>query len=156
MLDDEPSPSTPRQALGLLLESFARTYRYVPERAHAISDPKELPDRLRHLAERHPPLSTWRTWIDDVRLWFVIGRLSDECCCSHDSLLLEMLFVSIDGQPVAAGCWGLSPQGHWVLRHIHEPEKTGLAAPRARQMGATLPLERRDDAHTHGGEAHDR
>jgi len=155
MLDDDSPPYALRHALGLLLESFVRTYRYVPERAHAVSDPKELPDRLRHLTERHPPLSTWRAWRDDVRLWFVIGRLSTECCRSRDSLLLEMLFMSVDGQPVAAGCWGLSPQGQWVLRHIHETEKTGLTASRTRQMAAMLPITRRDDAHAHGGEAHD-
>ena len=89
MLDDDSPPYALRHALGLLLESFVRTYREVPERAHAVSDAKELPDRLRHLTERHPPLSTWRAWRDDVRLWFVIGRLSTECCRSRDSLLLE-------------------------------------------------------------------
>ena len=154
MLDDEPPPYTPRHALGLLLESFARTHRYVPDRAHAITDVEELPDRLRDLTERHPPLSTWRAWMDEARLWFVIGRLSDERFQSRDSLLLEMLFVSVDGQPVAAGCWGLSPDGHWVLRHIHETEKTVLAAPRELQMGARLTAMPRD-AHAHGGQSCD-
>src|SRR5581483_5008724 len=110
MLDDAP-PYTPRHAVGLLLESFARTYPYVPKRALAITDPAELPDKLRHLTESHPPLSTWRAWMDEARLWFVIGRLPNERCRSRDSLLLQMLFVSIDGYPVAAGCWGLSPEG---------------------------------------------
>ena len=144
MLTDAPPQYAPRHAVGLLLESFVRTYRYVPDQAHSITDPEDLPNSLRHLTQLHSPLSTWRAWMDEPRLWFVIGRLSEEHRQSHDSLLLEMLFLSVDGRPVAAGCWGLSPQGRWVLRRIDEPETAGIAAPQSLVWGAKLGLTRRN------------
>jgi hypothetical protein len=141
MLDDESSRCTLRPALGLLLESFARSYRYVPDRATTITDPDALPDRLRPLTESLPPLATWRAWVDEPRLWFIIARLSEERRQWRDLVLLEMLFVSVDGEPVAAGCWGLSAQGRWVLRCIEEPEKVRIA-PRSFGSGARRAVSR--------------
>jgi hypothetical protein len=118
----------------LLLESFVRMHHYVPDQAHAITNPEELPNRLRPLTETLHPLSTWRAWMDEPRLWFVIGRLSDEPCQTCDSLLMEILFVSVDGKPIAAGCWGLSEQGRWVLRRVYDPEKSSMTLPPLRSV----------------------
>jgi hypothetical protein len=115
-------------ALGLLLEHFARTSRYVPDTAQAVTNPDDLPARLLPFTQTDSPLATWRAWIETTRLWFVVGRLSLERYYPRDSLLLEISFLTCDGRLAAAGCWGLSPEGRWALRAFHDTEKVRIAS----------------------------
>lgn len=108
-------------ALALLLESFARQQRYIPECAQPLREDDDLPEGLRRLACTVQPPAVWRAWREDARLWFIVGQTS-ECLAELPSpTVLELLFVSQDAEAVAAGAWCLTRQGIWVFSHLLEP-----------------------------------
>lgn len=108
-------------ALALLLDSFARQRGYIPERAVPVDLAADLPERLRRLAGAIKPPACWRAWSDGPRFWFMIGRVRQRAADAR-SAGLELLFISQDGEPVAAGLWAVGPGGDWALTQVLEPE----------------------------------
>lgn len=121
-MTSDRSRSATNGALTTLLDSFARQRRYVPERATPINAADELPERLRRLTGAIRPPAAWRAWSEGARVWFVIGRAA-KCPRGHSTATaLDLLFLSQDGEAVAAGTWGLAPDGGWALSQILQPE----------------------------------
>lgn len=110
-----------RSAVGLMIESFVRQQRYLPDGARPIGCATDLPPRLQVHARDRGLVTAWRAWAEGARLWFVIGRLSGSYGEASDLLCLEVLFFGADGEAVAAGAWALQPDGGSALRRVIEP-----------------------------------
>lgn len=126
---------TPRNAVEMLLDTFASEQCYLPSGAHPLASPDDLPPRLQARARSLDPVSGWRAWTDDASFWFISGRLCTPPRAPADLLALEISFFNPEGQPVAAGEWALGQDGHWTLRRVID----SFDSPDRARAGAALP-----------------
>ena len=107
--------------VGVLLDAFVRSRRYVPHDARRIRSREELPLALR--SHTHVDNVVWRAWSDGSSIWFVKAK---PVSC-EDAAGLQVTFVDIDGCLDISGAW-ISLRDRPLLRASERSAAASLTA----------------------------
>lgn len=110
--------------VGVLLDAFVRSRRYVPHDAHRIRSRDELPLALQ-FHTRQGGSVVWRAWSDGSRVWFVKAK---PVSC-EDVAGLQVTFVHMDGGLDGPGVWIWLREGP-LLRALMRSAVEGIATDR--------------------------